>query len=262
MELNHDNYFSPEAMMEYMSTSQFKAFESCEAAALANLKGEWLPEDKECFLEGKYFEACICGQKKEFLDSHPEMVSSRGSTKGELKSNSRGIANAVDSFSKQPLIMDVISRCMQQVIVTGVIADIEFKGCIDFFDPLTGDGYDAKLMRDFKKVYSTIDGCHVNWYFARGYHYQAAIYRELIRQTFGYTGRQHLIASTKENVPDTAFLQFTDEILDNAMEIVAEFAPRYDAIKRGEVPPNRCEHCDYCKSTKIITEYEMIEEYE
>ena len=33
MELNSENYFSREANMAYMSVSQFKAFEKCEAAA-------------------------------------------------------------------------------------------------------------------------------------------------------------------------------------------------------------------------------------
>ena len=46
MQLNHDNYFSPEAMMEYMSTSQFKSFEKCEAAVMAELYGLYKPGDK------------------------------------------------------------------------------------------------------------------------------------------------------------------------------------------------------------------------
>ena len=45
-------------------------------------------------------------------------------------------------------------------------------------------------------------------------------------------------------------------------EIVEEFAPRYDAIKRGEVQPKRCEHCDYCKETKIIKDCTMIGDYD
>ena len=37
---------------------------------------------------------------------------------------------------------------------------------------------------------------------------------------------------------------------------------RFELIKRGEVEPIRCERCDYCKSTKILTgpeEYEIEE---
>ena len=36
-----ENYYSPEMNMAYMGSTQFKAFEKCEAAALAELKGEY-----------------------------------------------------------------------------------------------------------------------------------------------------------------------------------------------------------------------------
>ena len=41
--LTESTYFSPEAQAVYMSASQFKAFRTCEAAALAEIRGEWLP---------------------------------------------------------------------------------------------------------------------------------------------------------------------------------------------------------------------------
>ena len=71
-----------------------------------------------------------------------------------------------------------------------------------------------------------------------------------------------MIAATKETVPNVAYICFTDTLLDYALEIVEEFAPRYDAIKRGEAQPKRCEHCDYCKETKIIKDCAMIGEYD
>ena len=54
MILTNENYFSTEASMEYMSVSQFKAFESCEAAALAEAKGEYKREETTSLLVGKY----------------------------------------------------------------------------------------------------------------------------------------------------------------------------------------------------------------
>ena len=47
-----------------------------------------------------------------------------------------------------------------------------------------------------------------------------------------------MIAATKETVPNVAYICFTDTLLDYALEIVEEFAPRYDAIKRGEAQPS------------------------
>ena len=41
MKLTNDNYFSPEAALEYWSVSQFKAFNKCEACGLAEARGEF-----------------------------------------------------------------------------------------------------------------------------------------------------------------------------------------------------------------------------
>ena len=42
-----ENYYSPEMNMAYMGSTQFKAFEKCEAAALAELRGEYTPPTSE-----------------------------------------------------------------------------------------------------------------------------------------------------------------------------------------------------------------------
>ena len=54
MKLTADNYFSQEAQMEYMSASQFKAFDKCEAAALAEIKGEYIREKTTALMVGSY----------------------------------------------------------------------------------------------------------------------------------------------------------------------------------------------------------------
>lgn len=49
-----ENYYSPEMNMAYMGSTQFKAFEKCEAAALAELKGEYHPPSSTALLVGGY----------------------------------------------------------------------------------------------------------------------------------------------------------------------------------------------------------------
>lgn len=41
--LTAENYYSPEANQAYMSVSQFRSFEVCEAAAIAELPDGMLP---------------------------------------------------------------------------------------------------------------------------------------------------------------------------------------------------------------------------
>ena len=52
MKLTQRNYFSKKASMEFMSVSQFKAFEKCPASALAEIKGKYKREETTALLVG------------------------------------------------------------------------------------------------------------------------------------------------------------------------------------------------------------------
>ena len=83
---------------------------------------------------------------------------------------------------------------------------------------------------------------------------QGAIYTRVEQKV---TGRKeplpfYLLAVTKEKVPDVKLIHIPDEVLQTALEMVKAKIGRYQLIKQGDVEPIRCEHCDYCKSTKII----------
>ena len=260
--LTNDNYFSPEAMRAYMSNSQFKAFSSCSAAAMAELDGSYQPFGKDCFTEGHMFEALVCGNEELFYMQHPEIVSSRGASKGNPKANYIKIVEAAEAFKRQPAMMEIIGRCEKQKIVTGEINGVPYKGCIDLYDPQTGDCWDTKCMRNFDSIYSPDEGRRLEWWEAYGYHQQAAIYRELCRQSFGRTGRYGLMAATKETVPDVAWLEFDRSILDCAFDMVYELSPMYHAMKCGMIDAEPCGACDYCKSVKVLSEPHLIAQYE
>ena len=262
MNLIESNYFSAEAMLHYMSTSQFKQFEDCEARAMSILRGE-VVDEREAFIEGHYFEAIITGRRAEFEAENAEtIISSRGEAKGQPKSNYRAVIESANAFTRQPAFSDIIDRCEQQKILTGIIAGVPFKCKLDFFDAETLSEWDSKCMRNFERIFDEKELHYAAWYFVRGYHYQAAISRELIRQNFGSAGACGIIAATKEAVPDVAWIVFDDSVLDNALEIVAAFAPKYAAIKRNEVEAERCEKCDWCKQTKTLTEPDQVLVYE
>jgi len=48
-DLNSENYYSLEANRAFMSYSQFKSFQECEAAALAEVRGEYTPPTSPAF---------------------------------------------------------------------------------------------------------------------------------------------------------------------------------------------------------------------
>lgn len=259
MNLTTSNYFEPEIQQEYMSTSQFKAFQKCPAQVLAELSGTYQRESKDAFVEGHFFEALVCGDEETFYFKHPEIISSQGKTKGDVKSNYKKIIEAANAFKRQKKFMEIVDRCDKQVLVSGVISGIKFRGLLDLYNPETGEIFDTKCMRDFEDVYSPEEGRRVHWWQSWGYHYQAAIYCELVRQTFGKEPKFTLLAASKETVPDVAWVKFDNEYLRNVFDIIEETAPTYQMMKDDFIEPERCEKCAYCKTTKILKSPEIIE---
>lgn len=262
LELTHENYFSQQAMTEYMSCSQFKQFDGCQSRAMAELNGEFKVE-KDAFLEGHLFEALIEGgeQLELFMMQHPEMISSRGESKGNLKANFARIQDCAEAFKRQPLFTDIYNRCEKQVILICEIAGIPFKACLDLYDPVAKVGYDTKCMEDFKKAYSEVEQMYLPWYLAYGYNFQDAIYSEAIRQNYGECKGFGFLAVSKEPVPDVCALRLPDGMRVGALEIVQEYAPLYNRVKLGEAEAISCGHCDWCKQTKILTGFETAKEW-
>ena len=70
------------------------------------------------------------------------------------------------------------------------------------------------------------------------------------------------MAATKEKIPDVALIHIPQHILDAALKVVESKIDKFDLVKQGYIDPDRCEKCDYCKRTKVITravEYEFGE---
>ena len=79
MILTADNYYSQDANLAYMSVSQFKSFERCEAAAMAELRGEYQPPKTTAMLIGSYVDAWFEGTLDLFKLNNPEIFKRDGS---------------------------------------------------------------------------------------------------------------------------------------------------------------------------------------
>lgn len=241
MILTAENYFSPEASMEYMGASQFKAFMDCEAAALAEIKREWIPETTTAMLVGSYVDAYFSGTLDVFAAQHPEIMLKGGGLKAEFRHAERIITR----MERDPFYMKYMAG-EKQVIRTGEIAGVRFKVKIDVLHPGRAI-VDQKVMRDFEPIWK--DGAKRPFVEAWGYDLQGAIYREIESNGLPF----FLAAATKQDEPDLAVISVPGEVLDEKIMLVRELAPHFAAIKRGEADPTRCEHCDYCRATKILT---------
>lgn len=258
MLLTPQTYFSIEADREYMSVSQWKNFQACESKALHDLNQPDATK-KESFLEGSLFENLVAGDPELFMAQHPEMISSRGATAGQLKANYQRVLKAAEKFNSQKFFKDIIGKCEKQVILTGIINDVPVKCCLDLFDRETFSIYDIKCMSDFKEQWNKEEKAYVPWYYHWGYVLQLAVYREIVKQNFGKEPKEiALLAATKEEIPDIQAIKFSTDLLDIELLEFKNHIKYYNDIKKGLIAPTSCGICDYCKSIKEILYFEEV----
>lgn len=242
MILTQENYFSPEAQKMYMGASQFKAFEKCEAAAMAEIMGEFEQEKTTSLLVGSYVDAHFEGTLDIFKAKNPQIFTRNG----ELKSEYRKADTIIQRIERDSLFMDFMSG-EKQVIKTGEIEGIPVKIKMDSYFP-DKKIVDLKIMKDFEPVYVASKG-RLNFIEAWEYDVQAAFYQMIEGNNLPF----YIAAATKETVPDIAIIQIPQENIEAAKEFIRSNIVRYNAIKEGYILPERCEHCDYCKHTKVLT---------
>lgn len=252
MELNNDNYFSPEAMTEYFSVSQFKDFMKCEACALAKLRGEVNSEPSTALLVGSYVDAYYEGTLDKFKEEHPEIFKRDGSLKVDYAH-----ADEIIKRTEKDRLFSVHMEGTKQVIFTGELFGYPWKIKVDsFFEDAI---VDLKVMKDFNPVYVEGEG-RVHWIEAWGYDIQGAVYQEIVRQNTGDKLPFIIAAATKEKTPDIGLFEIPQARLDVALKVVENLIDHIADVKSGLIEPTRCEKCDYCKSTKELKEVVAYDE--
>ena len=275
MKLTNGNYYGAKANNEFMSVSQFKDFQRCEAMAMAKLKGEYEQPKSSALLLGSFVDEMLTGTKKsqiKFVIENRLDIFQKSSKihkigDDELAELFKGywwnifnddykpyseIVQALDTIEKikkQPLMMQHFNS-KHQVIMTGEIAGVPFKIKMDNYKPgeFISDGkYMARLRSP-----NLFEPMVKYW----GYDKQGAVYQEIVYQNTGKRLPFYLDIATKEKPAHLVPAEINQYDLDEALEIVKALAPRYQAIKNGEIKPERCDEydCNYCTETKIFTE--------
>ena len=253
MKLTKRNYFSRKASLEYMSVSQFKSFSRCPASAMAELKGKYKRETTTALLVGSYVDAYFEGTMTKFMKQNPDIFK-RDKT---LKADFIQAEAIIRRIERDKLFMSYLDG-KSQVIMEGKINGVPVKIKIDALHP--DKIVDLKIMKDFENIYVPERG-RIPWFDAWEYDLQGAVYQEIYRQNTGDVLPFYIAAATKEKVPDLDIIHFGKEQLEPALDRFKGDVETYDAIKKGIIEPERCEHCDYCKETKVLTEPNEAEEY-
>ena len=249
MVLTESTYFSEQAGRDFMSVSQFKNFQKCEAAAMAEITGTYVPERGRALILGSYVDELLTGTKAsqdQFVEENRAELFKRN---GEPYADIAQAAEAVQRVQQQPLMMHYLNG-EHQTVMTGEIEGIPFKIKMDSYKP--GEFIaDLKYMASLRSP-NLFQPMISYW----GYDIQAACYQEIVRQNTGERLPFLFVVATKEKPAHLAVGKISQWNMDEALETVRKKIKRYQAIKNGEMEPERCEEygCDYCTATNIITE--------
>lgn len=246
MKLVEENYFSEEANMEYMSSSQFKDFLKCPFCAMAKLKGEFNKEKTTALLVGSYVDASYEGTLDIFKAKNPELFKKDGTLKSDYLK-----AEEIINRLEQDAFFSKYMAGEKQVIMTGEIEKVPFKIKIDSFHR-NKCIVDLKVIKDMQPIWNGNEKQNFVEYW--GYDIQMAIYQEIVKQNTGQKLPTFLAVVTKETTPDFEILEIDNDRLETVMEtIIKPNVSIFNNMKHiinADIP--KCNKCDYCKSKKKL----------
>lgn len=253
MQLTEENYYSKEADKEYMSVSQFKDFAGtygklpCEFTAIEKMERRWEDAPSTAMMVGSYVDAYFEGTLEKFKRNNPSLFRKDGGLKAEYVKAESIIAR----IERDEYFMKYMSG-QKQVIMTGELFGTKWKIKIDSFLPNIAI-VDLKVMASITELKWVKDLGYLDFVRYWGYDIQGAIYQEIVRQNTGKKLPFYIAAATKQDEPDIRIIHVTDNYLQEALGMVEANMPRILSIKSGEREPDRCELCDCCRRTRVLT---------
>ena len=241
MILTNNNYYSSIVNREYLSVSQYKSFCKCEAATMAALNDEWSQPKTTALLVGSYIDSWFEGTLDEFSQNNPEIFKKDGSLKAEYVQ----AESIITRVQLDPLFMEFMGGEKQRIFEAELFG-AKWKIKIDSLLP--DKIVDLKIMRSMERIMGKSFVEH--W----GYDLQMAVYAAVYKAVTGYDLDTYLAVATKQTPSDIEIIEIPLWRREELLLEVERNVPHILAVKSGEVPPERCGVCDYCRSTKIITE--------
>lgn len=269
MSLTEENYYSLETDKKYLSNSQIKMFQNCEYQAMKYLEGEYKVETTEAMLRGSYVDEALTGTKESFekfcKEHEAELFSSRGATKGLLKSTFQRCNQMIDRVKKDKTFMYYLSG-QHQTIMEGNLFGVPTKIKMDSYFP--GKMIvDLKTTESFKKgFYNPSNRQYENFIEHFNYIQQMAIYQEIVFQNTGEKLPCFIAAITTESVTDYDIFYIPNEELHTYLfgsefeEGLGNTIQRIQALKNKEIEPQKCNCCESCLNDKVFEKPKLYTE--
>lgn len=254
MQLNSDNYFSREADETFFSASQIKSFKKCEAATMAQLRGEYGRPMSQALLQGQFVDEALTGDYGSWVLKHPEVAKRDGNLKAEFML----CQDMVSRAKRDPLFMDFMEG-EHQAILTAKLFGVPFKAKFDVLG--TDRIVDLKTVKDLKSQYLPGQG-RVDFATAWDWPLQMAIYQQIYKANEGVLLPCYLAVITKETPADIRIIQIEQERMDAEIAWLEQALPRFEAVKDGAIDPERCETCAYCRESRVLIGPELLGDFD
>lgn len=252
--ITQENYYDARSAINYMGYTQFKSFcgaggmRGCEAKAMAMLAGKWSVEPSTDMLVGSYVDAWFEGKILEFEEKHhDEIFNSRGAYYAPFIKAQECIERA----KRDSLFMNFMGG-EHQTIMTANFFGMDWKIRMDSYHPDMCI-VDLKVVKDINETTWVRDMGRLNFIDYWGYDMQGAIYQKVVEINTGKKLPFFICAIDKGKYPDIEIIQIPNSRLSDTLSVIEYEAKRVKAVKAGEIEPLRCETCDYCRATKVLT---------
>ena len=197
---------------------------------------------------------------EKFLQAHKKDIYAYGNPAKGVKKAYRQADDMIHTLESDSNFQRIYQGD-KEVIVTGTLFGVKWRGKIDCLNLHRKLFLDLKTVDDIhKKHWSDNDKQYVSFAIARGYDMQMAVYKELIKQTFGVDCEPLIIAVSKQDVPDKGIFSIPDDLMDYQLTRIQQDQPHIEAVKAGKERPIACGHCAYCRSQKQLSTVIDIDE--
>lgn len=253
MQLNVENYHSIEAKGTYMSASRYKDFAGslgivpCESRAIAMMKGIWIEEPTPAMIVSSYVDNHFSGNLSVFKAQNPEIFTQ----KGELKAQFLHANEIIARIERDPYFMKYMAG-EKQVIMTAELFDVQWSIMIDSYIKDVAI-VDLKIMADLNKAHWVKDQGQMSFVEYYGYLEQGAIYQMVVKKKTGNLLPFFIAGASKESHPDIGIIGVDQPRIDDVLTVIQTNMERIKKLRSGDIEPDRCEICDYCRETKILT---------
>lgn len=252
---NDDVYYGAEANWQFWSVSQYKDFLSCEAAALAKLKEDWQPtSDPRALLVGNYVHSYFesPGAHRDFLVENGDKLYKKD---GNLYKDFE-VADQMIRRVEQDDFFNFLWQGEKETVVTGELYGVKWKGKIDLLNVDKGYFVDLKTSRDINlKVWDSYRRQYVSFVESYGYDIQLAVYEQLLEQKYGKEFEGYIYAVSKQTPCNIQAIKVDPTSKEIMLQRVEDTIQELNSIKNGEVEPEPCGQCEFCRGYKKLNDF-------